>query len=443
MADQMTWNSNYMGIIALGILIVLVVSVVVGLYTNPSFSVTSATVIPANVTSSAQPYLVVLSSEHEANPKSIREAEAFLNLSPDCRYKSALHGFSCRMTEAQVARIREHPTVATIEPDIIVNTLQYGQAKVFSSLPVTSGEDGVRNMTTKGPVVSLAQFVPWGVTRSGACSNALNLCNGSGTFPTNVDVYVVDTGIDLAHPELNVVSNRTFVTSRSERNLGGRDLNGHGTHVAGIIGARDNGTGIVGVAPGVRLNAIKVLDARGSGFLSWIVSGLDYIAQIKTQNPTKRMVVNLSLGATTSATTSMDLAVRRLITKGVTVCVAAGNERTSAANSSPAHVVDAITVGSFASNNRFSTFSNFGSLVDILAPGTSILSTYPRNRYATLSGTSMACPHVAGACALYLTNNNATPAQVRSYLLSNAANQANVPITSVPASTTTVAVYVA
>jgi subtilisin family serine protease len=256
---------------------------------------------------------------------------------------------------------------------------------------------------------------------------------------TGVDVYVVDTGIDQNHPELNVASQKTFVTTAYDKRYGARDMNGHGTHVAGIIGARDNSSGIIGVCPGVKLHTVKVLDYQGSGYLSWIVAGLSYVLNIKNATPSKRMVVNMSLGASTSATTSMDILVQQLVAAGVTCCVAAGNSSRNASTASPAHVSTAITVGSYTSANKWSSFSNYGSLVDILAPGSSILSTYTNKRYATLSGTSMACPHVAGAAALYLASTDATPAQVRTYLTTNVSATT---IASVPSGTTNKSVYV-
>jgi subtilisin family serine protease len=425
-------------IVTLIMIILLMVAVVVVLYSAPSFPVVAASVTPS-VSSSSESYLIVLNQEQTKDLAGVSQMEEFLNLAPDCRYQNSIKGFACRMTESQRNRVQVHPSIAFIERDIIVQTMQYGKAAIFDSLPIENGVYGRRNIKSTATV---GQFIPWGVERIGSCTNALNLCDHLQSSVPDVDVFVVDTGIDYQHPDLNVISHRTFVTTAQEKNRGGMDMNGHGTHVAGIIGAKDNATGIVGVCPGARLHAVKVLDSSGSGYMSWILAGLDYIGTIKAKSPTKRMVVNLSLGATSASTTSMDLAIQRLIQRGITCVVAAGNDATSGSSCSPAHVSEAITVGSYDSSNTWSHFSNYGSCVDLVAPGSSIVSTYPKRRYATLSGTSMACPHATGAVALYLATTPANPSTVRNHLLTRATCPSGIAISNVPAYTSNVSVYV-
>jgi len=289
-----------------------------------------------------------------------------------------------------------------------------------------------------------AQSIPWGINRIHACANPLHGCDGvpSSTIQRSaVQVYVVDTGIDLNHKDLRVVYAKSFVPTEKTA----QDMNGHGTHVAGTIGARDNTVGVPGVCPDVALCAIKALDGRGSGYLSWILGALNHVLIRKRASPSTPMVMNMSLGATvgTPAYNAMDVAVRSLVQAGVVCCVAAGNESAPARLCSPAHTIEAITVGAYDSTNKFASFSNYDSTVDILAPGVNIISTFPGNRYASMSGTSMATPHVAGACALYLVANpRATPTQVQSALNSMSTNGSNPLITSVPAQTTRVSLYV-
>lgn len=272
-------------------------------------------------------------------------------------------------------------------------------------------------------VDAVAQTLPWGISRIGTVQSASAAIDGSPTPGLDVDVFVLDTGIQTNHPDLNVVEARSFV--RTEPSVD--DGNGHGTAVAGVIGARDNTDFVVGVAPGARLHSYKVLDKRGSGAFSSIIAGLDRVLQWKAQTPAaqNKVVVNLSLGAYvgTTAYSVLDTAVANTVQRGVTVVVAAGNDGNNALYYTPAHVTEALTVGAYDAANRLTTWSNYGPAVDVLAPGANILSTYIRNRTAVMSGTSFAAPHVAGAAALYLRQHpTATPATVAAALLSLAAS---------------------
>ena len=262
------------------------------------------------------------------------------------------------------------------------------------------------------------QTVPTGISRIGAPGNGNIDIDGSDDARVDVDVAVIDTGIDLDHPDLNVHA-ATDCTNESggppwsrtaECLSGGDDDNGHGTHVAGSAAALDNGIGVVGVAPGARLWAVKVLGANGSGSTTMVIAGIDHVAA----NADQIEVANLSLGGGFSQ--ALNDAVANAVDAGVTMVVAAGNSSADAGGSSPASEPSAVTVSALADfdgapgghgaptcrtdeDDTFANFSNYGSVVDIIAPGVCILSTVPGG-YDTFSGTSMASPHVAGAAAL-------------------------------------------
>lgn len=223
-----------------------------------------------------------------------------------------------------------------------------------------------------------------------------------------VDAYIIDTGIRFTHTDFG----SRAVPGVDEITPGGsaNDGNGHGTHVAGTTGGA-----AYGIAKTVRLIAVRVLDNSGSGTYAQVIAGVDWVTGDHTTRPA---VANMSLSG--SASTSLDQAVRTSIADGVTYCVAAGNNGTNASNRSPARVAEAITVGATDSSDRWASFSNYGSVLDILAPGVSITSDWNTSDTATntIYGTSMATPHVAGAAALYLeANPTATPAQVASGLV--------------------------
>jgi subtilisin family serine protease len=250
-----------------------------------------------------------------------------------------------------------------------------------------------------------------------------------------VDVAVIDTGIDLDHPDLNVY---TAGAKNCSSGTSADDGNGHGTHVSGTIGALDNATGVVGMAPGARVWPVRVLNNRGSGTWSDIVCGIDYV----TAHASQIEVANMSLGGTgtddgncgRSNNDAMHTAICNAVAAGVTFVVAAGNETDDAANHVPAAYDEVITVSALADFNglpgggaaatcrsdvddTFASFSNYGADVDIIAPGVCINSTWKGGGYNTISGTSMASPHVAGGAALYKANNpGASPAQVKSAL---------------------------
>lgn len=264
-----------------------------------------------------------------------------------------------------------------------------------------------------------SQSIPTGVDRIDAerpqASSSASESNttSAGNDPVNATIGILDTGIDLDNPDLNVVENVSFVDwfSRS-----GDDVYGHGTHVAGIAAAKDNGMGVVGVAPGARLISIKVLNDIGSGTTQDILQGLAYVLE----NPDKFDVINLSLGQT-GVSSALNNMISEIVDAGVPVVVSAGNSNLSARYHSPASAEDAITVSATydgdgkcgalgpsyergeqtITDDSFAPYSNHGEIVDIMAPGTLINSTIPGGGFEEKSGTSMAAPHVAGAIALY------------------------------------------
>lgn len=276
-------------------------------------------------------------------------------------YGSALRGFSATLGAAEAKRLASDPAVKYVEPDRVVTLLT----------PVVE----------QGGISILAQTTPYGITRVG----------GGATYTGSNRAWVIDTGIDLDHPDLNVdvARSRTFVSNSRSPD----DGNGHGSHVAGTIAAKNDTNGVVGVAAGAPVVAVQVLGKTGSGTTAGVIAGVDYVAASGANGD----VANMSLGGGVS--TALDSAVQNLGSSGVKIALAAGNESDNANNHSPARAngANVFTVSAIDSSDRFASFSNFGNPpVDFAAPGVSIQSTYKSGGFATLSGTSMAAPHVAG-----------------------------------------------
>lgn len=290
------------------------------------------------------------------------------------------------------------------------------------------------------------QQIPWSVAAIGGQQSWT--VSGDGTGSVEVDVYVLDTGVASAdvndgYDDLRLVENIDF---RGVTPAHAADVDGHGTHVAGIIGAVDDTDGIVGVAPSARIHNFKVLNDDGKTDVSVVIAAVEHITSEKLANPSRPMVVNMSLGENLNSTnfTALDEAIEASISAGVVYVVSSGNQAVDAALVTPAHVPGAITVGAHDANGLISSFSNTGPMVDLFAPGENILSMTPHPAGAagsivSMSGTSMAAAHVTGAAALYLAQNpSATPAQVRQALL----DQARTFLVGAPGSTTDKSVWV-
>jgi subtilisin family serine protease len=328
-------------------------------------------------------------------------------------FTNGIHGFAAALTSDQVADLRDDLAVAAVVPDERIELE--------------------------------AQVTPNGISRIGTRSSPGALIDGVDQR-IDADVAIVDTGIARI-ADLNVVGGHDCSTSDPNR---WRDAHGHGTHVAGTIGAIDNGSGVVGVAPGVRLWAVKILDDTGSGLLSWYVCGLDWIlAQRDPADPSRPLIeaVNMSVakwgrdtgGCGVASADILHGAICRLVSDGVTVVAAAANDSGNAAERVPASYDEVITVsaladsdgkpgglggnlclswGTYDTDDTFANFSNYGADVDIIAPGKCIWSTLPGG-FGYSSGTSMAAPHVTGAAALVKSfRPYFTPAEVKEALQS-------------------------
>ena len=293
---------------------------------------------------------------------------------------------------------------------------QYQHA--FNGMAVTASENQLSAMLSDPDVVYIendaimrasAQDIPPGIERVGATQSI----SGSENF-NDVTIAILDTGIDLTHPDLNVDTtlSKTFAKGGTDAN----DKNGHGTHVAGTAAAINNGIGVVGVAQNAKLIAVKVLGNGGSGSLSGIIAGIDYTTSLNIDTPGTVDVINMSLGGSGSCG-SYQAAIDSANAVNITVVVAAGNASDDAANHRPANCNGVITVSAIkdtdgssggaggSGDDEFASFSNYGDKVDISAPGVNIKSTWKGGAYNTISGTSMASPHVAGAVAVIKHND--------------------------------------
>jgi subtilisin family serine protease len=344
------------------------------------------------------------------------------------------------------------PDLAWAEPDIVLEG------------PAVASRDAISN----------TQYISWGVMRSGAREASTHAGN------ERVHVYLFDSGI--SNEDVRVVESVDFTKlyrdnidangqtvfdqfwqeyseywseywnaewsswssgATASNTVEAGDQSGHGTHVAGIMGAIDDRDGVAGIAPGVSIHNMKVLSADGRTDISTVLAAIEHVTKAKLGSPGTPIVVNMSLGSDigTEAYNALDQAIARSVEVGVVYVVAAGNHGRDASTYSPAHVREAITVGSYNESGVFSPFSNFGPAVDLLAPGEYIVSlSNVRNRFLAIqAGTSQAAPHVAGAAALYLGRHPAaTPDQVREVLLAESRSD----IQAVPALTTNRSVYV-
>ncbi|MGW5878123.1 PKD domain-containing protein [Nocardiopsis terrae] len=326
-------------------------------------------------------YIVVLDEDADPNDVADRNGDAPLGV-----YEHALTGYAAEMTAADAADLLQDTDVAYVQEDQVVETFD--------------------------------QQTPDGIARTFAPDNPNLQVNGSEDYVPDVAVAVLDTGVDGSHPDLNVVESVDCTSGTCVSNTAS-DGNGHGTHVAGSAAAIDNGLGVVGVAPGADVWNVQVLSSGGSGTLAGIAAGVDYV----TANADQIGVANMSLGCEGCTDQALSQAITNSVAEGVAYAVAAGNSSSDAANFFPANHPDVLTVSSLAdsdgapggnggtlscrndSDDTLSSFSNFGTTVDIAAPGSCITSTWPGGGYDTISGTSMASPHAAGGLALLATGS--------------------------------------
>ncbi|MFJ9340805.1 S8 family peptidase [Streptomyces sp. NPDC101733] len=423
----------------------------------------AATVLPPHpATASAEgrdtsvaPYVVVLKDTTGRAPTralAAEAAEAGDQVGPV--YDTALNGFAVRTTSARAAALAADPRVASVEADarfrISDDTPPTPVPPVGTTAPAAPATPTapVTTPTTPAPpppaapvatpittpvttpATTTQSTAPWPLDRIDQRELPLDGAYTYATKAEGVTVYVVDTGINTAHQEFGGRArsgvNTVFMESAN-------DCNGHGTHVAATIGGAT-----YGVAKGVSLVAVKVADCRGDGSLSAILKGLDWMVKDATKGiasitPKGPYVANMSMGGTRSH--AMDAAVIRAVASGITFTAAAGNDGRNACAGSPAAVPQALTVGATDASDRRPSFSNYGSCVDISAPGVAVTSAWKGSptALARASGTSMAAPHVAGAAALVLAAGTArTPAEVGQALVRAAVSDR---ITGLPAGT--------
>jgi len=311
----------------------------------------------------------------------VQAIEASYGFRADHVYSAGLRGFAARLTARQIDALENEPMVAYVEAD--------------------------------GTMTANAQTLPWGINRIDADSSSTLAGSGSGAV-NNVNAYIIDTGIDTAHADLYVVKHVSFAGTPN------KDCHGHGTHVAGTVAAKDNMNDVVGVAPGAPLTGVKVLGCGGSGTTSGVIKGVDWV----TANANKPAIANMSLGG--GASQALDSAVTKSANSGVFYSIAAGNSGANACNYSPARAGThngVMTTGATDTTDNDPSWSNYGPCVDVWAPGVSILSTRKGGGTTTMSGTSMAAPHVGGTGALYLSSNTGASAATVEYWLKTAAEK--------------------
>jgi subtilisin family serine protease len=330
-----------------------------------------AKLVPATGKALANQYIVVL--KEGANARSIAAAAG---VSPTYVYEAALNGFAATLNAGQLTALQHNPHVDYVEQDAEV-AIQTTQSSA-----------------------------PWGLDRIDQRNLPLSTTYNYTSTGSGVTAYVIDTGIYASHTQFGGRAANVYDAFGGT----GNDCNGHGTHVAGIIGSAT-----YGVAKAVRLRGLRVMDCNGSGSYAGIIAGVDWVRV----NAVKPAVANMSLGG--GLNTSLNNAVTNLVNSGVTVTVAAGNSNADACNFSPASVGPALTVASVDRTDTRASSSNYGPCVDLYAPGVMITSTWNNGGTNTISGSSMAAPHVAGCAAKYLSGApTASPATVHSWVVSNA-----------------------
>jgi subtilisin family serine protease len=367
----------------------------------------------------SSPMIVILERDADVD-SAVSRGRRDHKVKPSNTFRHAARGYAAELTRAQVRAIEKDPAVQAVVPDAVVE------------LTAQSTPAGIRRVqATKSPIADID-----GVDER-----------------VSVDVAIIDTGIQPNHPDLRVVGGYDCTRSgtATERSSSARwkDEHGHGTHVAGIVGAKDNSTGVVGVAPGARLWSVRVFDAVGYSRISWIACGIDWVTSKRDPADSSKPLIevaNMSLRDKggddgNCGYTIADIehqAICRSVARGITYVVAAGNDRGSAIHWRPGSFNEVITVSAMAdydgksgglgsatctsfgrrdADDTFADFSNYGKDVDLIAPGVCVRSTYKGSTYALISGTSMATPAVAGGAALYkVAHPTATPSEVRAAL---------------------------
>ncbi len=310
-------------------------------------------------------YIVVLKEGENA-----RSVAAIQGVNPKFVYTSAVNGFAADLNEGQLNALRHNPAVEYVEEDQV------------------------------GSITATQSSATWGIDRIDQRSRPLSTTYSYTSTASNVRAYVIDTGIQASHSQFG---------GRAQQLYGAADCNGHGTHVAGTIGSST-----YGVAKGIMIRGVRVLDCSGNGSYSAIIAGVDWVRA----NHIKPAVANMSLGGGLSST--LNTAVTNLLNAGVFVALAAGNESQNACNVSPAAVGAALTVAASTSTDARASYSNYGSCVDLYAPGSAIRSTWINSGTRTIDGTSMASPHAAGVAALYkATYGDASQATINSWIINN------------------------
>jgi len=364
-------------------------------------------------------------------------------------YDHAFYGYAVdNVSPATLAALRSHEQVLAIHENGVAH-MSLLPGEVPRVVPIHHEDDGhhrdgndadpILSAAAAQPTVQATKVLPWGVIRMGVPSSSLKLSAGKTPTPVNAEVWHLDTGADLANPDLNITFSKSFVGTKTAQ-----DLNGHGTHTAGTVAGRGlltaNNTMLVGTAPGAQLRVLQVLNANGSGTFAQIIAAVDFVTAYAKTKPQQRHIVTMSLGAEvgTTALNALDLAVAKSISSGVLYCIAAGNSSSDASRSSPAHTPGVLAVGAMDSLGRFAGYSNRGSKVGIEAPGTGIISVWINNSAAIISGTSMATPHVAG-CAILARKKfpSLSVAALRQKVIDvSAPSTANPAVKNLPSNTT-------
>jgi len=339
-------------------------------------------------------YIVVLKNGiSDANIRSLMDQIiSFYGAEIHGSYFKALQGFAATLTPTAMEVLRTLPEVAFIEAERSLQLTRDQQNESWVPAPIGQSDP------------------PWGLDRIDQRDRPLDLFFSYASTGEGVNVYVIDTGIRITHDEFAGRAVNAFYSV--EDGHGFEDCHGHGTHVAGIIAGKT-----YGVAKDATIHNVRVIGCDGTALMSQVISGIEWV----TQHHVKPAIANLSLGGVQSE--SLDMAVRNSIASGVVYTIASGNDAEDACAKSPARVSVALTVGAVDGYDRMTPFSNYGACLDLLAPGTDILSAWNSNDQATMMmmGTSMASPFVAGVAALYLQNNpESTPSEVSRAILEGA-----------------------